>query len=80
MSQLVRLEGKHTTQTAHCALVRTAPDKMTFALADIDVYADVDILLLSILFLTMFWITFLLFLFLMKLMLMLNNGKKAGWT
>ena len=26
MSQLVRLEGKHTTQTAHCALVMCEMD------------------------------------------------------
>ena len=25
MSQLVRLEGKHSTQNAHCAMVRTRP-------------------------------------------------------
>ena len=27
MSQLVRLEGKHTTQTAHCAMVKSRFDQ-----------------------------------------------------
>ena len=28
MSQLVRLEGKHTAQTAHCALLVLTPNDM----------------------------------------------------
>ena len=27
MSQLVRLEGKHSTQNAHCALVKPQPNE-----------------------------------------------------